>query len=89
VLLNLLINANKFTEGGCISVYCTMRCDKLYLTVTDQGKGINKEDQSKLFMPFDTINLSQDLDSSGTGVGLSICRNVLTEIGCKIWLVKS
>ena len=66
-----------------------MRCDKLRLQVTDQGIGIQKEEQSKLFMPFDSINFSQDLNPGGTGVGLSICRNVLTEIGCEIKLVKS
>jgi signal transduction histidine kinase len=72
-------------------VYCTMDCNKLKLQVTDQGIGIKKEDQSKLFRPFDSINLSLDHEASGTGtgVGLSICRNVLTEIGCNIKLVKS
>jgi signal transduction histidine kinase len=85
----LLVNANKFTQGGCISVYCKTSYDKLKVQVSDQGIGVKKEDQDKLFMPFDSIAFGQDLNPRGSGLGLSICKNMLNEIGCKIKLVKS
>jgi signal transduction histidine kinase len=44
VLLNLLVNANKFTQGGNILVYCKVKREKLIFRVKDEGIGVAKED---------------------------------------------
>jgi two-component system, sensor histidine kinase len=87
VLLNLLINANKFTQGGSITVYCSKSGEKLKILVKDDGIGIKEQDQDKLFVPFDSNKNNEFVNPGGTGLGLSICKTILNEIGCKIELV--
>ena len=57
MLLNLLVNANKFTKDGKISVKCEMDQLKHFVTirVKDEGIGIRDEDKDKLFVPFENI----------------------------------
>jgi signal transduction histidine kinase len=52
VLLNLLVNANKFTTLGAIWVTCEMKGNLIQIKVKDDGIGIKEEDQEKLFTAF-------------------------------------
>ena len=79
VFLNLLSNAAKFTDDGSITVTSRQQINdlgqpELFLSVTDTGMGIAKEDQGKLFEPFVQVDGSPTRATGGTGLGLSITR---------------
>ncbi len=76
ILINLLSNAIKFTEKGSV----TLRVDKLERVLTfcviDTGIGIKKEDQKKLFQPFQQIHSPLSRKHKGTGLGLALSRKL-------------
>ena len=87
VLLNLLTNANKFTENGLIEV--TLACqllDILKVTVSDEGIGIEEADHSKLFNPYTQLETSKHLNPNGVGLGLSICKKIVEQLNGQIWI---
>lgn len=83
VLMNLLSNALKFTEMGgdvCFTVRRTERgaeCDTLQFLVADTGIGIEKSFMEHLFDPFEQENKSGARNYGGSGLGLSIARNLV------------
>jgi PAS domain S-box-containing protein len=75
ILLNLLSNAIKFGKGRPISVLCSRTDDGGALVeVIDQGEGISKEDQERIFHEFVQLGKTQLQD--GTGLGLPISRRL-------------
>ena len=81
ILLNLLSNAAKFTNKGCISLSITVRKrseNKVWLdfVVSDTGKGIKKEDRKKLFGEFVQVDLKRNRNVEGTGLGLAITKRL-------------
>ncbi|WP_100656535.1 ATP-binding protein [Alteromonas flava] len=82
ILLNLLSNANKFTQQGSvtINVQLTEVADDYVVTcqVTDTGIGIANEDIDKLFRPFQQLDDSSRKTIAGTGLGLLICQQLVT-----------
>jgi signal transduction histidine kinase len=87
VLLNLLSNATKFTpDGGLVKVEVARENKWCRISVIDNGIGIRKEDQPKLFAPF--VQLEKPLDSTkgGTGLGLTIARQIVEKHGGRIWV---
>ncbi len=90
VLINLLSNALKFTpEGGSIRVSATKSPDSdrfLEISVADSGIGISRENQKKLFQPFQQIETSLTRKYAGTGLGLSLCRKFVESHGGKIFV---
>jgi PAS domain S-box-containing protein len=86
VLLNLLINASKFTqEGGKIILRAREQNDSLVVEVEDNGPGIPKEDQGRLFRPYHR-QLSDREHFSGLGLGLALCKNIVELHDGEIWL---
>ena len=84
VFLNLILNAlDASEEGTFIEIATAVEDQRLLITFRDQGHGIAPESQPRLFAPYFTTK------SSGTGLGLFVCRNILTEIGGDIELVES
>lgn len=89
VLLNLISNASKFTEEGSITVEAhtqkgpTGKMEAL-INVIDTGPGISMEDQKKLFQAFSQVDGSATRKSGGSGLGLSICANLVQLQGGRI-----
>ncbi|MBF0438744.1 MAG: CBS domain-containing protein [Magnetococcales bacterium] len=82
VLLNLLANANKFTEGGEIFIRAQLleeHSDKLCLSfsVEDTGLGMSQEEIQHLFKPFTPIASNH----GGAGLGLAISKNLVERMG--------
>ncbi len=86
VILNLLINASKFTpEGGTISLRAKVEDQSLVVEIEDTGPGISKSDQQWLFQPYRRQN--SDLERlSGLGLGLALSKNLVELMGGKIWV---
>lgn len=83
VLINLLINATKFTPDGSIILKLEKETDETALfSVTDTGCGIPKEKQAGIFQRFEKLNEN----AQGSGLGLSICQLIIEHIGGKIWI---
>ena len=89
VLLNLLSNAVKFTERGLIGLsiaQVTRDGDRITLRfdVRDSGIGLSKEQQRRLFTPFDQADSSITRRYGGTGLGLAIARRLVDLMGGEI-----
>ena len=86
-LQNLITNAIKFTNtGGVIKISAVEAGANIELTVTDTGIGIAPEDIEKLFR-IDTQHTTVGTNKeSGTGLGLTICKELLEKQGGKIWV---
>ena len=81
VLLNLLINAVKFTpERGHIEVKATRVDRTVEISVSDTGRGIPLEDQQNIFEPFVSAH------TEGLGMGLTIAKDIVKRHGGKIWV---
>ena len=91
VLVNLLFNSIKFTEKGKITLTVTPEStDTIRFTVSDTGCGIPENSLYKLFKPFQQIqpNITTKLHQ-GTGLGLVICKEIVTMLGGEIKLLAS
>ncbi len=87
VVAALLDNAIKFSpHGGQIEVRLWREGERLYCTVRDQGIGIAKAIQSKVFHRFYQANGTMTRRYGGMGIGLAIVREVITASGGDVWL---
>ncbi len=91
ILNNLVGNAIKFTENGYIALKSEIKEiseDELILRfcIEDTGIGISKEDQKKLFNNFEQLDTSNKRKYSGSGLGLSITKQLIELMRGKIWL---
>ncbi len=82
VMINLLSNAAKFTEGGTITISAEVQTNssgqpEVIIKVSDTGTGIALEDRNKLFQPFSQVDSSPTRKTGGTGLGLSISRRLV------------
>jgi signal transduction histidine kinase len=87
ILLNLLSNAVKFTpDGGLITIEAVERDGCLLFTVTDTGIGIARDEQRRIFYPFLQEDGSYNRKQEGTGLGLSLTRELVELHGGRIWV---
>ncbi len=88
ILLNLLGNANKFTEHGDVALFAAREAaasgDRLILRVSDTGIGIAPGQQGLLFQPFADIRATNSPKQEGTGLGLAITRQFCERMGGEI-----
>ncbi|MCG2578177.1 EAL domain-containing protein [Dechloromonas sp. XY25] len=86
VLINLLGNALKFTERGSVTltVECIDEGRQLRFSVRDTGIGIAKELQSVIFDSFTQADTSTTRRYGGSGLGLSICKQIVRLLGGEI-----
>lgn len=83
LLINLLVNASKFTkEGSIILKLEKLEEDRAQFSVTDTGCGIPLENQPNIFKRFEKLNEK----AQGTGLGLSICQLIIKRLGGEIWI---
>lgn len=82
VFMNILGNANKFTENGQIDL--TLNTEpagenriSLITTVSDTGVGISETDVKKIFEPYYQGIVSDEIDNLGAGLGLSLCKEIV------------
>ena len=96
ILINLLGNAVKFTESG--QVFLDLRVDsdfsesekkKLIFAVKDTGIGIAEEKQENIFDSFTQADASSTRKYGGTGLGLTISKQLVELMGGEIWLKSS
>jgi signal transduction histidine kinase len=87
VLLNLLDNASKFTpDGGKLRVEAVRDGDWCQISVIDNGIGIQKEDRERIFEPFSRLDNPLGRQRGGTGLGLTLVKQIVEKYGGKIWV---
>jgi heavy metal sensor kinase len=87
VLLNLLDNAIKYNfRGGSLSISLTRSGGLAVLRIANLGPGIPKEHEARVFERFYRADPSRSSDTSGSGLGLSICREIVAAHGGQMWL---
>lgn len=83
ILTNLLTNSIKFTSVGSVTLAVAIEREthdtiEVVFTVEDTGIGIEEEVRGRLFKPFSQADSSTARRFGGTGLGLTICKNVIT-----------
>ncbi|MDL2327443.1 PAS domain-containing protein [Ruminococcaceae bacterium OttesenSCG-928-A11] len=97
VITNLLTNAVKFTpQGGDIALKVRQTTPpgspdtaRLHVEVKDNGIGISKDQQDRLFRSFEQADGGITRRYGGTGLGLAICKNIVEMMGGEIWVESS
>ncbi|WP_390455924.1 sensor histidine kinase [Chryseobacterium sp. Alg-005] len=89
IFMNILGNANKFTENGQICLNLTterISGDRVSLTavVQDTGVGISESDVEKIFEPYYQGIVSDEIDNVGAGLGLNLCKEIVELFDGKI-----
>ena len=82
VIINLLSNADKFTDNGTITLKIEIDKNRAVFSVSDTGCGIPPEKQNLVFERFEKLNEYVQ----GTGLGLSICKLTTEKWGGLIWI---
>jgi signal transduction histidine kinase len=87
---NLIANALKFRKPDAVSViniYSFENENQFLFSIEDNGIGIKREDQERIFDIFTRLNAQTDYE--GTGIGLATCKKILTNMGGKIWVTST
>ena len=85
VIMEILMNADKFTDEGRITLSSDMKDGMWLLSVTDTGTGIPEGDEDRIFGHFTKI----DDFSEGLGLGLTFCKNITLRLGGDVVLDKN
>ncbi len=84
-IFNLIDNAIKYSgEGGEITIEITQDADTVNISVQDNGIGISKIDQSRIFERFYRVDKARSNALGGTGLGLAITKHIVQAHGGKI-----
>ncbi|MDP5239372.1 PAS domain S-box protein [Uliginosibacterium sp. 31-16] len=81
ILINLLSNAVKFTEQGRIVLSLARDDERILFKVADSGIGMSAEQIVRLFQPFEQADASTTRRFGGSGLGLTISRNLARQMG--------
>ncbi|MBP7189998.1 MAG: PAS domain-containing protein [Rickettsiaceae bacterium] len=85
VIRNLVSNAFRYGGDGIITVKLTEANGVVYFSISDEGVGIPEAELEKIFEIF-TQSSRTKTSAGGTGIGLSICRNIIAAHDGKIWV---
>lgn len=87
VLINLIENAIKYSsEGMMITVGAKRDGDWIEMWVQDQGRGIPKEEQERIFEKFTRVQAGATGQTKGLGLGLAYCKLAVEGHGGRIWV---
>ncbi|MDT8862803.1 cell wall metabolism sensor histidine kinase WalK [Alkalihalobacillus sp. MEB130] len=86
VLDNVISNAMKYSpEGGNITIALLHQGDELQISIADQGMGIPRESQTKIFDRFYRVDKARARSVGGTGLGLAIAKELIHAHKGEIW----
>lgn len=85
VISNLIGNALRYADNGEIEIKAEVKGRRVLVSVTDDGPGIPKEYQSKIFDKFVRAGNDKN-EKSGTGLGLAISKEIITAHNGRIWV---
>ena len=86
VVINLLSNAVKFTESGHVKCTAAATRQGILVSIADTGPGISEVDQERVFDKFIQVGDTLTDKPHGTGLGLTICREIVEWHGGRIWV---
>ena len=85
VFFNLLSNSSRFTpEGGRIEIKAVKNGTHCRVSVSDNGIGIKKEDQERIFEPFCQLDSTPARGNNGTGLGLVVVKQIVEKHGGQV-----
>jgi signal transduction histidine kinase/CheY-like chemotaxis protein len=90
ILSNLIGNAIKFTDEGCVEFgYKVASQKKIEFYVKDTGIGLTREEMDMIFERFKRSHHSEERNIKGTGLGLTIAKNLVELLGGELWVESS
>ena len=90
VLRNLISNALKFTRPkGEIKVFASKKEEWVEVTVSDNGIGISKAKQKKLFLISNNNTTIGTANEKGSGLGLLLCKDIIEKQNGKLWVIST
>jgi len=86
VLTNILANAYQYSEeGGKVNITSVAKNDYIEVFISDTGRGISAENLLHIFTRFYRVDKSRSRNSGGSGIGLTIAKQLIEDHGGKIW----
>ena len=87
VIMNLLDYSMKYTPKGTITVVAhdDIKKKKMYITIQDTGVGMSKETQEEVFDKFVRAKNANQVNVTGTGLGLFVAKKMVDEMKGKVW----
>ncbi len=87
ILNNLLSNAVKFTENGTVSLSIKKIAENRFqFRVSDTGRGLSQKEQNSIFQAFTQADGSTTRNYGGTGLGLTISKQLVEMMNGKLWV---
>ncbi len=84
-LLNLVSNSAKFTDNGDVEVRVAARAGRVLISVRDTGIGVPAGQLERIFEPFAQASSTTQAEYGGTGLGLSMVRQLVQAMGGQVW----
>ncbi|MBQ1400502.1 MAG: HAMP domain-containing histidine kinase [Lachnospiraceae bacterium] len=85
LIFNLTDNAFKASsEGDTVEIACLRKEERLLLTVTDRGIGMEKEELRRITEPFYMVDKSRSRKAGGAGLGLALCLEIARQHGARL-----
>lgn len=87
ILLNFLENAVRYgPRGQTITLACEQSADAIRLSVSDEGQGVAEAERDAIWLPFERGAAGRASTGGGSGIGLSVVRNLVGQYGGKAWV---
>lgn len=87
ILMNLIDNSMKYTPKGTVTVivHDDVKKGMMYVTIHDTGIGMSKETQSEVFDKFIRAKNANNVNVTGTGLGLYVAKKMITDMKGRVW----